>query len=220
MMAATAAILVGCDWGGAGDGTWNDAYSWANFSGTYNLTQAIEGGSSKYVPKTEPGVSAPSKSSSTGGRVDSSAVKVGPIEAGSVSIRVVSSDGDQKWAYTDDGSDTLEAHGDTAGEATFIHKTGVWSIKLKSGTSFASGDKIIISYNFIGSQSDSGNPKDNGAITITWLNVNQQGNVFTFTDNMGVVYSGKITGASMPGSGYTVAGNVRLSFEVSAVTST
>lgn len=40
---AAAIALTGCDWGGTGsEESWNDAYAWANFSGTYKLVTNIQ----------------------------------------------------------------------------------------------------------------------------------------------------------------------------------
>lgn len=213
MMAAVAAILTGCDWGGAGDGTWNDAYSWANFSGTYNLARTIstsseEGGSSVDDPKYVPGVA---NFKAADGNVQSFKMPYGKIKPGTVKIAI----GDL-FTYHDDGKSGLAGEQKTAGSGTIDYDTGAWSITTAGAAKIPGGSKINCTFEYVGSTGDSGNPKDNGAVTITWINVNQQGNVFTFTDNKGVVYSGKITGASMPGSGYTVAGNIRLSFEVTA----
>ena len=40
---ASAAVLafLGCEWGGVHDNTWNDGYSWANFTGTYRFVNAV-----------------------------------------------------------------------------------------------------------------------------------------------------------------------------------
>ena len=54
---------------------------------------------------------------------------------------------------------------------------------------------------------------------ITWLNLTQKGNLLTFQDNTGMVYSGKITGASCPNAdneGYITAAHIRFTYEATS----
>lgn len=220
--AVIAATLVGCDWGGVSSSeSWNDAYAWANFSGTYKLVTAVvpsvdtsEGenaGLDKVKHEENFNISLGSN------KHNYQIANFGKgIVPGSVTVVIFKNNGKQAYEYTDDGNGTLiyAANPQLTGvSGTIKYDNGRitlnWDIQsIVSGT---------VAYSYYAVPGAVSTPSGSEASNpITWLNVTQKGNLLTLQDNDGRVYSGKITGASCPdadAAGYVTAGHIRFSFE-------
>lgn len=210
--AACAVALSGCDWGGAHENTWSDAYSWLNFTGTYRLSNAVQvstdGGEEEEAKVSLIPKSFTFKTSKLAMGVTHTLSPVGDgVEPGSFSVTI----GNQS------GTDDKDGHISGAFTGTINYSSGVWSVddnfKIPAGTSVSETWK----YRIQGVQPDPQKPQS----IMTYLHVNQNGNVLYMTDSNGVKYSGKITGASVPDSkahGYEIPGAVYVSFDVSSAT--
>ena len=209
-MAALIGLTVGCEWTGtSSEESWNDAYSWVNFSGTYRLYDLVEA-----TPGTDPTESTTTTeidviNENQGSTIDgvdsySGALHNTPVVAGSVTITI------NGVPFVDNGTEVLVG----ANGGTIKYGTGAWTAKTV-GSPDPNRD-IRASYTYVksGTVVVPGNPGTTGS-TITQFTVNQQGNLLTFTDNNGVVYNGRVTGANVPSESRS-AGNVRLNFEVTA----
>ena len=239
---AALVALCGCDWGGTGDeGSWNDSYSWANFTGVY---RSPSGGTIVNQNSNEPASTPPSSTGASTQRATqtfsagstSGTLSKAPV-AGSVSITakgtktVANPDyrpgrgGEasltENWSVTfaDNGQGALVSDNSTYGDTGSInYNTGTWSIKLAG----ISPSSVVATYTFAVQGSAGANPsaKSSSAnVMIYSFNVVQAGNKLTITDSTGTVYSGNITGASVP-SDTTQSGNIRMSFEASAANGT
>lgn len=221
-IASLAALAFsGCEWGGAHENTWNDGYSWADFTGTYRFVNALlipassgtddgsgSGGDVSEVGKvthTDGSGNAELTTTSSGsGTV--SPVGVG-IVPGSFTISAL--------GVTDGGDGKLYKGSTVVGAVTY--STGAWSINGYVGKKGTFG----ISYNYetmgIGS-SVNNSSSDPGQVTvpISYLNVIQQGNKFTMTGDSGMKYTGSITGSNVGRDDYQAARTIYISFEVSA----
>lgn len=213
LLAGTICVLLGtgCEWGGSGDEDfWDDSYSWLNFSGTYRLQNVVAPTpgtpGSTTGTTTEVQVSNENQGSTGAGLTDSFAgvLDNSPIVAGSVTIIIAG------VAFVDNGAEVLV--GGNGG--TIKYGTGAWTAKTVGNPD--AGQPITASYRYqkSGTIINPGTPGQAGS-TITYLNVNQKGNLLTMTDNRGVVYNGRVTGASVPENGAEPANNVRMVFEVS-----
>ncbi len=209
-LAALIGLTVGCEWTGtSSEESWNDAYSWANFSGTYHLYNTIDetAGTDGTATETETEVSVLNESqgmTTAGQTAYSGSVAHRPVVAGSFTLNVGG------YVFNDNGDAVLTG----AGGGTINYGTGAWTADTGSGT--AGGLPVHASYTYLqaGTIVTPGTPGTPGS-TITAFTVNQQGNLLTFTDNNGMVYSGRVTGANVP-SDSRVSANVRLTFEVAS----
>lgn len=221
---AALVALCGCDWGGTGDeGSWNDAYSWVNFTGVY---RSPNGGTIVNQNTNEV-----SKDSSSAATTTSSMAKTTesfktarsgtwshPPVAGSVTVTAKGNTTDKfgsqfTLSFSDDGAGHLVASDTTYGRSgTINYSTGTWSVNWE-GIQISS---VSVSYTYevqgtAGTSSKSGSNN----VMIYSFNVVQAGNKLTITDSNGVVYSGNVTGANVP-SDTTQSGSVRLSFEAAS----
>ena len=209
-VAAVICLSVGCEWTGtSSEESWNDAYSWVNFSGTYRLYNTVPAtpGTPGTPSETETEVPVSNESqglTTVGGTGYNGQVAKRPVVAGSLTLNVGG------YVFNDDGSGTLTG----GASGTINYGTGAWSADTGSGTGGGLPIRATYSYLQAGTIITPGTPGTPGS-AITSLTVHQQGNLLTFTDNNGVVYSGRVTGANVPSDSRT-AGNVRLNFEVSA----
>ena len=209
-VAAVIGLTVGCEWTGtSSEESWNDAYAWVNFSGTYRLYNAVAAtpGTPGTPSETETEVPVSNESqglTTVGGTGYNGQVAKRPVVAGSLTLNVGG------YVFNDDGSGTLTG----GASGTINYGTGAWSADTGSGTGGGLPIRATYSYLQAGTIITPGTPGTPGS-AITSLTVHQQGNLLTFTDNNGVVYSGRVTGANVPSDSRT-AGNVRLNFEVSA----
>lgn len=224
--AVCAVALVGCEWGGVSEGeSWNDAYSWANFTGTYKLVNQIVDDSSS--DDTDSGTTSQTKEKKTYSGVakftyssSQPSYNVGssqtPIEAGSATVSIPGIS-----AFRDDGAGHLVYQGEGSSSGTIDYATGTFTISYEGALANV-GSSITFKYYKYVDPSAPDDPKkaESYKAPITWLTLNQQGNLLTFKDNDGTTYSGKITGASCPtanDSGYITAGHIRFTFEATCV---
>lgn len=231
--AVIAATLVGCDWGGVSSSeSWNDAYAWANFSGTYKLVTDVyvtegEGSdseSSLNVQWDDDSYNIASRVSegttSWSGSVRKKGVASHGIRAVTLKIKY---ENDYEITINDpDGDGKLE--GNDSGKAlkgTVVYGTGEITLSDIPSLSRYGKFDITVTYQFsyiktLGASSSSSSQDGVVQSPITWLNVTQKGNLLTLQDNDGRTYAGKITGASCPdadAAGYVTAGHIRFSFE-------
>jgi hypothetical protein len=213
------AFVVGCEWtGSSGGSTWDDSYSWVNFSGTY---RAPDGGTIVSSFNVTTGGSEPTDTQITGeiiatgvsgtdqynGTLDNT-----PVKEGSLTINAGT------FTLTDDGDGTLTGTAGTDG--TVDYETGSWSIDLK-GQIIADGEIISASYIYTSGgeegQPDSGTDDD----AIFSLIVSQTGNLLAITDSNGGSLSGTISSVSSGGgdsSGLT-SGQVTATFSAEGTSS-
>jgi hypothetical protein len=211
-LAGSASIaLVGCDWGSSGEGedTWNDAYSWVNFTGVYRGTgggvlvsdfTASGGVSTNGVGVTTNSIHGEYIETAVVGQSTYTGVfRYNGIVPGSVLLTA------GVFVLTDDaGGGALAGSGKTG---TIDYGTGAWSIDLM-GEWPPGGTQIRADYESTGhvngsSDSGGGDVVDNNSgatgITIYQFIVEQQGNNISFMDNNGSVYSGKLGRVSTTG---------------------
>ena len=216
-IASLAALAFsGCEWGGVHDHTWNDGYSWADFTGTYRFVNAViipasdtaETGSdtSTVGNVVNHGTGNGSMSSSYSGSGKVSPVGLG-IVPGTFSMLVGSAQVSDLHA---DG--TLYYGSNPAGSVSYAG--GGWSINTAIPGA-TSGTHISITYDY--ETAGPGNPTSGVDTTpISYLNVVQQGNTFTMTGDSGIKYTGRMTGSNVSKDGYVSAQTVNISFEVSS----
>ncbi len=240
---ACAAALTGCDWGGtSSDEAWNDNYAWANFTGVYKLTQQIVGGTSSDSSSTESGSSTSSsktvslKYDLSGKLGDDIILPSSYVALQDFNLKTISG---KVLGPTGSTLDTFEASHESSDTASVVSKKDRYNVSINwaagkvivtaaAPDSAASQKSVSITFGFsytsVTGQApvvtpDAGEEATTTTKPISWLNVVQKGNLLTMTDNHGVVYSGRYTGASCPGAdenGYMTAGHIRFSFEVSS----
>ena len=154
-MAAVAcvAVLTGCDWGGVdSDESWNDAYSWLNFGGTYTLADVGNVNVLKPVtpspaptPTPTPTPDKPSSKVETFkaqiAHVFNTTDKRGNFSGGVLndggkvgdgvvprSVMVVVSDKFGERSFRDDGEGNLFCAASPSCRGTFRYGTGAWSL--------------------------------------------------------------------------------------------
>jgi hypothetical protein len=198
-VAVVIGLGAGCEWSGtSSEESWNDAYSWANFSGTYNLYNVLDPTDTTTEDRVT--VTEGQGNIRAGARDYTLDTAHYPIVPTSVSVHV----GD--YTANDNGTAVLSGAGVSG---TITYGTGNGSVNLVSTPDTTDiGKPITITYTYLVS----------GTVTtpgseITHFTVNQQGNLLTFTDNNGVAYGGRVTGANVPSDSKN-AGSVRLNFQV------
>ena len=218
-MAAVICLGVGCEWTGtSSEESWNDAYSWANFSGTYRLYNIISAdpgtsGTAGTTTETTKWETARVKDENQGTTAatdtHSGTLENVPVVESSVSITVSGS------TFVDQGGGVLS--GGNGG--TISYETGHWTAKTIGPAPAGSPIRATYSYRYkvVGTDVTPGTPgtPPRAGSELIYFTINQKGNLLTFTDNQGTVYSGRITGANVPQDSRTSA-NVRLNFEVTA----
>jgi len=226
-------VLTGCEWEVTGDGdTWNDSYSWVNFSGVY---RASDGGylvsayttsvsvtsSGAIVVTDEADGTAPMNQTSLSGSFSNHP----GIVPGSVTIVMAGTN--SAGSFTDDSSGglsgTFNLFGIDApilnGAGAINYDTGVWTLGLDS-PGFMENAAIKLNYTYLPSGSTNGtiisDPGSTGA-TILSMAVEQTGNVLVFTDSNGAKYTGNISTVSTGGGDSTggTSGEVTAQFQVS-----
>lgn len=226
---AALVALCGCDWSGTGDeGSWNDAYSWVNFTGAYRSPSGgtiVNQNSNEASTPTESGASTATASQSYKAGATSGTLSNPPV-AGSVTITAKGSstvtnpitgqiESSTSWSidFNDDGSGSLVPSNDTyGGTGSINYSTGNWSVTYKG----VSPSSVVASYAYAIQGSAGASTKSSSANEMIYsFNVTQAGNKLSITDSNGVVYSGQITGANVP-SNTTESGSVRMSFEASS----
>ena len=241
-IASLAALAFsGCEWGGAHENTWNDGYSWANFTGTYRFVNAVV-----YLPNqtktdeeetTETEVATTStteydtvhKNLPNVDEMDSDKKADGMVEAGNAGIvpgsfMVTVHAKSGTTTVVDNGTDGHWSNSSVNGKVDYA--SGAWGID-SSAFNASKGDKISIEYKYRnkkaspavidpGNQTDPGTYPNYSVVKLSYLKVTQQGNKLTMAGDSGNVYTGRLTGASTSKDGYVAAQTVRLSFEVSS----
>ena len=232
-IASLAAIAFsGCEWGGVHENTWNDGYSWANFTGTYRFTKAVvflpnqveEEEDTSETETTTTTTTTEYKTINnkvtTTMKTDTTADGVVPagdsgIVPGSFKVTVHAKSG--SVTVVDDGSGNV-------GGGKVSYETGVWNINSISFYA-QKGDKVTIEYAYrnkkvippvVDPDPKPGTYPNYSMVNLSYLKVTQQGNKLTMSGDSGIVYTGRLTGASTPTDGYVAAQTVRLSFEVSS----
>ncbi len=211
--------VAGCDWeaGSSADST-STRYGAVNFSGIYRAS----GGAVLISNYTTVDTSTNTVTETIGKTAAGKPVYAGtfgrtPVIASTVQITVGS------IVVTDDGSGALAGGGVTG---TIIYATGAWSIDL-SPVDRSNELTIRATYQY----EAAGTPNTPSGTTgvsgrpIFALNVDQQGNNLTISDNNGATYTGKIgslrdvSGGSLntPNSSGTLSGEVIADFRASGV---
>lgn len=211
-VAVSAAAFVGCEWGGAHRGDyWNDAYSWANFSGTYKLAAGIDS-SSTATGTTETSSKQVGNAKSLYWSEGTTLTLDPGLVKGSISVKF------NGFHFSDNGDGTLSCSDTTVGgSGSYSADAGTVNISF---TTAVGPQTVHVSYSYNISTSTSA--MSGGSVVespITWLNVNQKGNLLTIEDNNGTIYNGKITGASCPtadNDGYVQAAHIRFPFEATS----
>jgi hypothetical protein len=189
--------MVGCEWESANSdngGTWNDRYSWVNFSGMYsaanNSALVISSGTGTVVViavRSE----VQNQSAVAGQSAYSGTLDCAPVIAGSFQISV------GVFALTDDGAGVLAGGGKTG---TIDYGTGAWTIDLLGEWPPAGAD-IIASYNCAGIPvPDDDDDDDDDENAIYSFVVSHQGNLLHITDSNGSVYNGMFSGVRTTGN--------------------
>ncbi len=207
LMVSGLAMIVaasGCEWSSSGSGsTWNDAYNWLNFSGTY---RAPDGGAVVRGIASNPGGTTTVRNEPHGVTVagrDSYGLVLNyvPAVATTVSVRI----GGLLWR--DDGQGNMVGE---VGGGSVIYGTG--DISIYGAQSAPIGSPITASYEFqaSGEGGTSGDP-------IVSLTVEQRGNAISITDNEGRRFDGTVTSVQVPGGDSTGAsdGQATINFECS-----
>lgn len=242
--AACAAVLVGCEWGGVHSGeSWNDAYSWANFTGTYKLVTSINASDDSSSSGSSSGSSSSTDTSTTTtvtttneyatsqtfsfneGTTTYAGLKT-PVKPGKTTISFSGFND----TFTDNGDGTFtHASGSGTATATINYSAGSVYVNFNGSRDPCTMTVKYTYYTVTTKTTTNGtttttttNPSSSSssskttAVPIIWLNLTQQGNLLTFRDNNGVIYSGRITGASCPKAsegGYIPSGHIRFTIE-------
>lgn len=221
--------VVGCEWDSSSDGsTWNDAYSWVNFSGVYrgvngalikNFTPGGGGGITPPPPgqgdlvvvNNEDGGTAPAFQTSLEGAL----VNRPGIVPGSVTIILQKTpEGQSSGSVVDNGSGALVGNYNLVGAdpsdekpitGTINYDTGSWTMTLQSpGLLTACDIRANYTYHSGVTQEptvpdDPSDPSSNPWDDLYTMRVDQLGNQLTFIDSKNGRYAGVLTGVSNTG---------------------
>jgi uncharacterized membrane protein YgcG len=179
---ASAAVLafLGCEWGGSHENTWNDGYSWANFTGTYRFVNAVyymptatatipmatsaRVGSAMDFAKDETTATFPiydgwaNDSMHTATSAGGSIAVVNGLVPGSLSITVQTSAG--TVTISSDSSNNLYFKGKSVGTVT---SAGAWNFTLPITAVAKKGDKIGLTYKYYGKAGGGGSSSSGGS---------------------------------------------------------
>jgi len=198
---AIAALISGCEWSSSGGGeSWNDSWSWVDFSGTY---RAEDGGvlvsgftgtagtepddiniTGEIVGTIDP--PGPGYSFDYNGILDNK-----PVKEGSLVINA------GPYTWTDNGDGTLSGTSETTG--TVNYETGAWAIDLVDDI-IAGSSTIVASYIYTSGGTEGQEDPGNTGNNIYTFVVTQTGNILRFVDNNGAVYDGNFFSVE-PGGG-------------------
>lgn len=217
LCAASAIALTGCDWGSSGDNTWNDAYAWANFTGTYRFTQAIvatakgddDGSSSGVHESSLTAFNGKLNSAGDGATIQLIADKGkkgdDAIVRGSVTVQIKDIP-----LVVNPATGGISYSGHSLGNIDYAG--GVITITGAAILGYPGGTSVTGKYKYY--ENDTVPPTEK--TVLSYLNVIQKGNKVTMSGDSGIVYSGQLTGASMGSDGYVAAQTVYLSFSVAS----
>ena len=214
LFSAAALAFSGCEWGGAHENTWNDGYSWLNFTGTYALSELAALTSSGSTSSEE----ASSSTAVSTANFTSRGTKSDKTFTGSIHLK----GNNQEIKSFTVAIDTMgtatgdPATGQITGESIFgSFTTTSWNITYTGNSQHIPNSAIATgTYTYENVVTPGGG--GSGGTTISYLHVTQKGNVLTITDSAGTVYNGRTTGSSGPANGYENAGSASMSFEASS----
>ena len=206
------ALVAGCEWeNSSGGSTWDDSYSWVNFSGTY---RAPDGGPIVSAFDPVSGGSEPAEINVTGEIIDygvggdytySGSLNNTPVKEGSLSISLTG------YSFNDNGDGTLSGTAGTTG--TINYETGSWSLDFK-GNPVGDGVQMIAQYVYTSGGEDGQPDSGTDDEAIYSLVVSQTGNQLAITDSNGGSLSGTISSVSTGGGDKngTTSGQVTATF--------
>lgn len=241
---ALTVMISGCEWESSGDdGSWNDSYSWINFSGVYRgAGGTIVRGFSTGAPAPSPGNGdtgpqmvvvndedagvAPALSTVLTGQLNFRP-GIAPLSVtitffGSLSSGSVTDDGNGNLSgiYNLVGPDGPEVNVATG---TINYDTGTWVINLTSDGGLLAPADIRANYTYSAAEATSGGGGEETSSlglaggNIYSLLVEQTGNKIRFVDSNGNTYEGSLSVVSLAGGDSTgrSSGDVNATFEVS-----
>ena len=215
LFSAAALAFSGCEWGGAHENTWNDGYSWLNFTGTYALSELAALTSSGSTSSEEPSSSTTvsmANFTSRGTKSDKTFTGSLSLKGTNPTIKSFTVAIDTMGTATGDPA-TGQITGDSI---TGSFTTTSWNITYTGNSQHIPNSTIATGTytyeNVVVTPGGGGS----GGTTISYLHVTQKGNVLTITDSAGTVYNGRTTGSSGPANGYENAGSASMSFEASS----
>jgi hypothetical protein len=235
--------FIGCDWDTADDdATWDNTFSWVNFSGTYygsasdglivsDYTRSAAGGSgggaTMIAVQEEPGIPAsyPSFQAIISGRFPADKL---PVVPGSITILMEGAN--TAGAFTDDGGGALQGGFGLVGQAqtsdgagTVQYETGVWTLTLDA-PGFIESVNCKYSWAYTVNATNStvvpaGPNSGATSVNLYAFVVRQVGNRLTLTDSTGRTYEGRLTIVGTGGGDGTgsTEGEVLAGFEVRGV---
>lgn len=219
LFSAAALAFSGCEWGGAHENTWNDGYSWLNFTGTYALSE-LAALTSSGSTSSEEASSSTSTTVSTANFTSKGTKSGSKSWTGSISLKgtnptirsfTVSLIGGKGGTGVGDPETGLITGPSISGSFT----TTSWNITYE-GNSDSWPDDVTATGTYTYENVVTPGGGGSGGTTISYLHVTQKGNVLTITDSAGTVYNGRTTGSSGPANGYENAGSASMSFEASS----
>ena len=243
LLMGLAIAFSGCEWTGTSSGeSWNDSFSWVNFSGLYrgaggavvrefgatgSLTTGQVGDGNMVVVNNENQGSAPSGATELNGVLGN---RPG-IVPGSVTISLnPPSPTGSAGSVTDNGSGVLAGTFNLVGvdpsterpmTGTINYDTGAWTLTLTSPGLLTTAN-IRASYAYDGSIGIGGGGSTGGGGvdvvggTVNSIQVEQLGNKLTFRTSSGHVLTGQLSVVTLPGGDQTgrSAGDVSATYEV------
>ncbi len=224
-------MFAGCEWKNTdGSASWDDSFSWVNFSGTY---RAQDGGEVVVAHGT---LTINPDTTVTGNVTKVENQKVGEGQGTDIgdpnvysgilhidlipgTVTIVAGG----FIFTDDGIGHLTTSGGLAG--TVEYTTGAWSIDFGTG-GIAEGQDIMATYSYDSRSGGSGGGGGTTAGDFPWsgifsMRVEQLGNYVRIVDGKFGQYEGVITTVSNGGGDMTgtTSGNIEAQFEVSGAAS-
>jgi hypothetical protein len=237
-------MMTGCEWESSGsEGSWDDSYSWVNFSGLYRSTGGALVGEFSSASTS----SGSSGSETTGttisiirendGVAENTRTQLGGncnnngIVPGSVTIRFEDQDnGLLIGSATDDGAGVLSGTYTLVGidntgreiNGTIDYTTGTWAVNLEEPGFFSTAN-ILLDYAYspenasdIVDQGDNDSGMNIAGGDVMTMLVEQVGNRLRFVDSNGNSYEGTLNVVSLAGGDSTggSSGQVTANYEV------
>lgn len=229
LMAVVLAVGVfgGCEWDSTSDsGTWDDSYSWVNFSGLYrglngspflvadfsNSPSTATGGTNRTITvgASSPDVILESVNAEDATYTGTTANDA--ITPGTFAIRL-----DNSVAFLDDGEGNLVGQNPIAMEGTITYSTGAWSVRFSDPPNNGSLEATY-TYNEALSSGDSSAATGLNIAggSVASMQVEQTGNRLRFRDSNGYTYEGQLSVVALAGGDTTgrSSGDVSATFEV------
>ncbi len=222
IITAAALAFSGCEWGGAHDDTWNDGYSWANFTGTYRFVKAVVYSSASSESESESSETTETAkkiiNGSANAKMSSASEAGGTVKAGEGIVEGSFQAKVNGKSITDDKAGNLVYNGAAVG--SIAYSSGSWHFKSINLNANA-GDNVAITYKYYdaagaGGGSGGGSGPYQNATSLSYLKVTQQGNRLTMTGDKGITYTGRITGSNVGRDDYQAARTIYVSFETAS----